>query len=658
LRRILIACCLLLSTLCPAARALEPVTLQLKWSHAFQFAGYYAAREQGYYAAAGLDVRILPGNSGDDVVQHVLDGRANYGVGNSSLLLARKAGKPVVALAVIFQHSPAVLLVNNKAIPNGPSDLRGKRIMVESQLDDSLAYLRQLGIGADAITQVPHSLNPADLMAGKVDAITAYSTFEPYFLDQAGFKYTMLTPLSAGIDFYGDNLFTSEQELRDHPQRTRAFREASLRGWQYAIAHPREIAELIRRNYAGQYSLDFYLHEAAAMQPLLRSDLIEVGYMNPVRWLHIADTYADLGMLPRGYSLTGFLYQPHPQQDLGWLYLTAVALGVTGAIALYIYRVNRQLARALDASHQAAQALRISEERHRLLADHASDLIWTMDLKGHFTYISPSIEKLLGYTPAEAMTHRLADNLCPGSSEVALAALSQLVLAIRQGQPAPAWRGELEHPHKHGGTVWTESTISALRDASGQAIALLGLTRDIGERRRADQQMRHMAQHDMLTGLPNRALFSDRLQQALTCARRDGDKLALLFIDLDKFKPVNDKLGHQAGDLLLQQAAQRMYACVRESDSVARIGGDEFVVLLRAVDSLDGALAAGEKLCQALRPEFRILGHNVHISASIGIAVWPDHGDDEISLSQHADSAMYAAKESGSDRAHLFRFEQ
>jgi diguanylate cyclase (GGDEF)-like protein/PAS domain S-box-containing protein len=278
-----------------------------------------------------------------------------------------------------------------------------------------------------------------------------------------------------------------------------------------------------------------------------------------------------------------------------------------------------------------------------------------MDLDGNFTYISPSIEKLCGFSAAEVMPLKLDQTVKRGSAGVAMEALRAMSEAIARRQPAPVWRGELEHPHKNGGSVWTEATVSGLRDGSGAYVGLLGVTRDISERRRVELQMRHMAQHDMLTGLPNRALFSDRLHLALAGARRDGARLAILFIDLDKFKPVNDRLGHHCGDLLLKEVALRLLKCVRESDSVARVGGDEFVVLLRAIDGIDGALAVGEKICQALRPEFLINGHHIHISASVGISIYPDHGQDEMALTKHADSAMYTAKESGSDRSHLFR---
>ena len=657
LRRLLLAAAVALPACWwpTAALALEPVTLQLKWTHAFQFAGYYAAKELGYYRDAGLDVTIVAGSPNADPVRNVLLGQAQYGVGTSSLLLARQAGQPVVALAVIFQHSPAVLITAKGGPRQSVRDLLGKRIMIESQADELLAYLAQQGVPPGSFTRIEHSDRPQDLIDGGVDALTAYITTEPYYFDQAKFAYQTYTPRAAGIDFYGDNLFTTEAEIRAHPGRARAFRDASLRGWQYAMAHPTEIVDLIRARYSSEHSREFFLSEAAAMVPLLRTDLIEIGYMNPERWRHIAATYAGLGQLPRDFSLQGFLYQPDPKLDLGWLGGALALLGATSALAAYIFRINRRLATALGDSKRAERALRVSEERHRLLADHASDLIWTMDLDGRFTYLSPSVEKLLGYSAAELMPLTLAATLTPASAVIAEAGLRGLIGAIRGEQAAPVFRHELEYARKDGATVWTEATVSGMRDGAGYFIGLLGVTRDISERRRIEEQIRHLAQHDMLTGLPNRALFSDRLQLAMAGARRDGVPLAVLFLDLDRFKPVNDQLGHRTGDLLLKEVALRLLDCVRESDSVARIGGDEFVVLLRTVDNAHGALGVAEKIRHELAQPYLVAGHRLRISASIGVALYPEHGNDEIDLAKHADSAMYEAKKAGHDRAHLYQ---
>lgn len=167
--------------------------------------------------------------------------------------------------------------------------------------------------------------------------------------------------------------------------------------------------------------------------------------------------------------------------------------------------------------------------------------------------------------------------------------------------------------------------------------------------RRNQEELEHLARHDVLTGLPNRALFAERMEQALAIARRDRSRLALMFIDLDQFKPVNDNLGHAVGDALLKEIAARIRAVLRESDTAARIGGDEFMVLLHQINQVDDAITVAEKIRQAIRAPCVIAPHTVSVSASIGIAVHPEDGADMLTLSRHADQAMYLAKERGRD---------
>jgi diguanylate cyclase (GGDEF)-like protein/PAS domain S-box-containing protein len=186
-----------------------------------------------------------------------------------------------------------------------------------------------------------------------------------------------------------------------------------------------------------------------------------------------------------------------------------------------------------------------------------------------------------------------------------------------------------------------------LKNPAGEVIGFTGTGRDITERIEAAERMRHMAHYDALTDLPNRALFSDRLQLALATANRDRKHLALMFIDLDKFKQINDTLGHHVGDLLLQEATRRMLDCVRESDTVARIGGDEFIVLLPAVEKQEDAMLVAEKIRHALCQPLNLDGNVVRISTSIGMAIYPKHGSSEHELINNADNAMYAAKSAG-----------
>jgi diguanylate cyclase (GGDEF)-like protein len=179
------------------------------------------------------------------------------------------------------------------------------------------------------------------------------------------------------------------------------------------------------------------------------------------------------------------------------------------------------------------------------------------------------------------------------------------------------------------------------------------IAQQVGELQQRRTELEHLAQHDALTDLPNRALFDDRMNVALAAARRDNSQLALLFIDLDRFKPINDSLGHAAGDRVLKSVAERIRHNIRESDTAARIGGDEFVVLLRSIQSRDDAVRVAQKIGEAIDQPVELDGHGLTVSASIGIAVYPEDGIDAAALSRHADAAMYRAKDAGKNGSTL-----
>jgi diguanylate cyclase (GGDEF)-like protein/PAS domain S-box-containing protein len=223
---------------------------------------------------------------------------------------------------------------------------------------------------------------------------------------------------------------------------------------------------------------------------------------------------------------------------------------------------------------------------------------------------------------------------------------------------------------KHGETLHVEETLPnlltgmtqvfltvklPLRREDGRIYALCGISTDITERKEIEEHMQHMAQYDALTHLPNRALFNDRLRQAIAAAQRNKARLALMFIDLDKFKPVNDTYGHGVGDLLLKEVALRIQDCLRESDTAARIGGDEFVVLLPAIETHQDVSKVGQKILHALNQPFALAGHTLEISGSIGVAVYPQHGKDEKLLVKSADIAMYHAKKNGRNNVKMYQ---
>src|SRR5262245_36051506 len=309
-RRLSNACilaCLALLFITPA-HALDRVSLQLKWKHQFQFAGYYAAAEKGFYREHGLDVELREGGPDIDAGAAVAAGKADFGVCTTSVLVNPAEHANNVVLAVIFQHSAAVVLVPHRAGIRTVSELKGHRLMDVPGEGGIAAMLKREGVDYAGLPRVNHNGNPRDLLSGKADAMIAYSTNEPHLFEEYGTPYLAFSPRAYGFDFYGDNLCTSKQQIAAHPERAAAFRAASLRGWTYALAHKEEIVDLIRHKYSSQKSQKALLFEAARTELLIQPNLTAIGYQNTARWRAIARTYVDLGMLSDAKLPEGLIY--------------------------------------------------------------------------------------------------------------------------------------------------------------------------------------------------------------------------------------------------------------------------------------------------------------------------------------------------------------
>jgi class 3 adenylate cyclase/ABC-type nitrate/sulfonate/bicarbonate transport system substrate-binding protein len=352
--RLLILATLLLPQ---SAQALEKVSLQLKWLHQFQFAGYYVALEKGFYRDAGLDVEIRGGGPGIDATVDVASGKADFGVCMTGVLLPRPGQAKIVVLGVIFQHSAANILVPSRARINAVSELKGRRLMDASGSDDLAAMLNQQGVDYAGLPRIEHTGNPLDLVAGKADAMVSYVTNEPFVLEQNRVPYRSFRPRAFGFDFYGDNLCTTEALSRRKPAMVQAFLAASLKGWEYALANKQEAIDIILRGYPVVKSRDALVFEAVRTETLIQPELIRLGSQNPERWNAIARIYQDLGMLPKGRLPDPPIYETHDEKVLHWMKLTAIAaaLLLAGVGALLISRkVNRVIVRQFRLSYVMA----------------------------------------------------------------------------------------------------------------------------------------------------------------------------------------------------------------------------------------------------------------------------------------------------------------
>ncbi len=290
---------------------------------------------------------------------------------------------------------------------------------------------------------------------------------------------------------------------------------------------------------------------------------------------------------------------------------------------------------------RAEAALRSAEARYRDMVENASDMIYVHDLRGTILSVNAAVERLTGYTRAELIGKNAARFVAPEALPLVRAAFNLKIGELHHVKPF-----EIEIVCKDGARLPVEISARLVR-ADDTVVALEGIARDMRERKRAEAIIRHMAFYDTLTNLPNRVLFDEYLRHALALATQHHTALAVLFVDLDRFKLINDALGHHTGDLLLEAVPQRLLGCVRPGDTVARMGGDEFTVLLPNITSTDDAALVAQRLLDALTAPFTIGGHELFVSASIGISVFPADGGDAETLLKHADTAMYRAKEGG-----------
>jgi len=888
--------CWLATILLPAslqARTLEHVALQLKYLHAFQFAGYYAAKEKGFYAKEGLDVDIRERIQGINNIEQVLKGEAQYGVADTGLLRERLNGKPVVLLASIFQHNPLVYFTLQSSGIVSPYELLGKRVMDDFKNDSALlAMLYETNISLDKIKRIDHSFNYDDLIDGKVDAISGYLTDEVLYYRRKGIKINILDPRNYGVDILGDNLFTTEQELRQHPERAQRFLRASLEGWNYALKHPEEVNQIILAKYnpGNRLSPDHLRFEARETAKMILAEAIPIGTTDLKRFHRIAEIYLQMGLVSSMVNWEGFLYgqnktgtltfskaekawlAAHPVVHVGinrdfaphewvdangrhtgltadYLRLIEQRLGVkfeaivdkswpeilamaqrgeldmlsdanktpdreryllftnpyisypiiiidqgssgfagklkrlngkrvtveegyfmqeflahdypniqlvpasniraaldmvrNGKVDAYVgdaatssYTVKREglfdlqfsgeteyrsehrmaatkanpelatlLAKALNDIPQSEKdiienrwlnlqaesgvkfetlfkyaaallllfaliiswnthlrhemrkrnkierELRKNENSLRMAASvfaNTQEGILITDKNSNIIDINHAFSKITGYSRKEVLGKN--PNLIKSGfqNEDAYAAMWQSINT--QGY----WSGELWNKRKNGQIFAEWCTISAVYDDQGEVSHYIGTFTDITRLKEHEQQLEHIAHYDSLTGIPNRILLADRMQQAIAQSKRDDCYLAIGYLDLDGFKPVNDRFGHEIGDQLLIEVAQRIKHTLREGDTIARLGGDEFVFLLVGLAKAEECEITLQRLLDIISTPVVLAEQTIAVSASIGISIFPGDNADPDTLLRHADQAMYQAKQSGKNRFHIY----
>ncbi len=294
------------------------------------------------------------------------------------------------------------------------------------------------------------------------------------------------------------------------------------------------------------------------------------------------------------------------------------------------------------------EALRQSEEKYRSILESIQEGYFEVDLNGNFTFCNNSMSRLTGCSKEELLGMNYKQFTNEENIKEVLQAFNEV---YDTGEP---FKFDWQIIRRSGSEGFIEASVTLKKDLSGKPIGFKGMIRDITERKRIEQQINYMATHDALTGLPNRLMFSQLLNHAIRSAQRHGKQLAVLFIDLDRFKTINNSLGHEAGDRLLKEMARRFRKSLRAVDIVGRLGGDEFIILTDEVDELNQVANVAHKLLTTVIQPMVLAGEECRITASIGISIYPRDGNDEQSLMKNADVAMYFAKEEGKNNYQFY----
>jgi len=867
----------------------QAVTLQLKWYHQFQFAGYYIAKEKGFYKDVGLQVHIQEGSESIDPVSILTEKKAEYAVTTSRSLQQIAEGAKLLYLAAIYQSSPFALMALKKSNITKLRDIKGKRLMSSENeyLDISLlTMLHSHHIDMGDIKLIQNSFNIDDLIDEKVDLMSVYISNEPYAVKQKGYEPQLFIPYEYGYDLYNDLLTTTQEEARLHPQRVEAFKEASLKGWEYAFSHIEETVDLIYKKYNTQHkSKEAFLYEANVLKRLAYRGVEKIGTIEVQRLQTIVDYYKLFGYLKGSdtFNLSTLIFQNKDQkvtftaQEQAWInqhkrlrysevnwkplsiirngrmegimgdYLKIIAketgiefvyvaskswadvllkfqkgeidfvpgIGsskselkrglisdvyasypmviVTGkeyrfvdnlamfegkvlALPKYYTSYNlvkenypkikiketKNIAEALlmvargdaDAfvghlatalygiTHLKLDDLKISGEadfsfehryliqrsdplfqqivnkifnhidsaakmhidekwipkveakeidyslyfktvalfillfllfyqRHRQLQilnlqlskqaqvlEQIQDSVIVINFAGMIEEWNAGATKIFGYSKEEVVGKHISLLFPNGKDDGSF----ELIAAAKRGETRSV---EVPRVRKDGEEIYISLTISPLRDKYGKITHIIGYAQDITEKKKAfaliqkqQNQLYYQANYDYLTDLPNRLLFDDRLKHALKTAQRKELKVALLFLDLDNFKEINDSLGHEVGDEVLKIVSKQINSVIRESDTLSRLGGDEFVVIAEDLkDAQDAAVLAENILASFVKPIVINPKLSLYLSFSVGISIYPDDGVNSGDLLKYADAAMYKAKREGKNIVKFYKSE-
>ena len=559
-----VAACLLIA--CPPASADEKTVLQLRWDHQFQFAGYYAALWQGYYREAGLDVEIRsafePDGRFHSVTREVSEGRADFGTGAADILVARDKGAPLMVLASVYQRSPVAFYARAELGLASPADLTRLRVAtlggsgfasVELQ-----AMLRAENIDPALVPQqrIQGRLGLHDLAKGVADVATGFTISADWVARNLGLRLTSLRPAAYGVDFYGEALFSHRRLIDDDPGMVQRFVAASLKGWEYALTHPEQIADRIARELPRKVPIEdltgFNRFQIEPVRKLIQYPIVELGHTNPNRWGWMHEALHDAGVITGPYSSDDLIFDAERMERqrferIGRIVLVFLGVIVVVAIAGWVWTLRRSLAERVGAE----AALREEEKRFRDFAVSASDWFWETDAEARLSYVSDHVRKVLGWEPQdflgrianEVVEPEVAENSAqPGLESDERQPFHDLIYAIRdrEGNPRTIRTGGIP-----------------VHDRDGVFLGYRGTATDITEINRAENALRES--EDKYRNLVEESIQAMIIYQDdhIVFANRATAMLSGYSIEELIGKSVNDLISPDDIEWLLERRAAR-----------------------------------------------------------------------------------------------------
>jgi diguanylate cyclase (GGDEF)-like protein/PAS domain S-box-containing protein len=610
----------------------EKINLQLKWFSSFQFAGYYMALEKGYYSEAGLDVNIIQRDPSKNNIEQVINGEADYGIADSSLLLYRARGKPVQIMASFFQHSPLVFISKKDSGIVSPFELKGKIVSFQEGLDDVplIATLLDSKITSKDYIYKPLDFTAQEFIDGKVDVISAYLGDQPYFMKEKGIAVNIINPLNYGIDLYGDNLFSTEKKLKKNPIQAKKFLDASTRGWKYALEHKEETVKLLKEKYGAKSSINHLLYEADSIEKMMIPSLIELGYTSIERFYRISEIYENTNKASKEslhVALKDLIWSSNIHTNR-YFYYVDILFGVLFIFLIIItalFLISRRLKKIIE-----EKTSRLKEE-HLMVDKYV--LITTTDLKGNITYVSEAFCKISGYKLNDIIGKKFTQ-VCNKNMEDSF--YKQLWDKISQRE---IWKSEIRNNKKDGSDYWVYMIIEPIINNFNEHIGYRAIYEDITDKKLAQS----LAITDNLTKLYNRAHLESVLKLKIAQANRYNKYMCVVLLDIDFFKNINDNYGHQSGDLVLKEISSLLQNNIRKSDILGRWGGEEFLIITPNITAEQCYL-----LCEKLRIAVAsyIFENLSSVTVSIGIAEFILNENSDAFI-ERADKAMYFSKDNG-----------